>query len=436
MTSNADIVICGAGMAGVATAYELAVRRGVRRVALVDEREPLTLTSDKGTQAYRNWWPDGVMVQLMERSIAALEELAAESGNAFGMEPRGYLYVARSPASAVELRDAAVATSALGAGPLRGGDATLGAGASLDAAAAPAETYPRGADLYSGNDAVRTRFTFLASDAAAALHVRRAGWMDAVRLGRWLLGRARAHGVELHLDRVVGVDLAGDRVAGVRLASGEHIATPALVLAAGPLLARAAALLPGVEMPVACELHSKLCFDDVRGALPRDAPLVIGCDPLQIDGVDLPAGVHARPLDRGDGRPRVLVLWSYDCAVMSQPALPPRFDPRFASMALRGMAQVVPGFAAYAGTPPAGATVDGGYYCTTPDHRPLVGPLPVRGAFVAGGLGGYGIMSSPGVAELIASHITGRAPAEFAAALDPGRFRGGETPRRAASGVL
>ena len=55
--SSADVVICGAGMAGAAAAYHLAVRHGVRDMALVDEREPLTLTSDKGTQAYRNWWP-------------------------------------------------------------------------------------------------------------------------------------------------------------------------------------------------------------------------------------------------------------------------------------------------------------------------------------------------------------------------------------------
>ena len=56
-TRTADVVVCGAGIAGVAVAYQLAVRRGMRRVVLVDEREPLTLTSAKGTGGYRNWWP-------------------------------------------------------------------------------------------------------------------------------------------------------------------------------------------------------------------------------------------------------------------------------------------------------------------------------------------------------------------------------------------
>ena len=39
MRSSADVVICGAGIAGVAAAYHLAVRQGLRRVVIVDERD-------------------------------------------------------------------------------------------------------------------------------------------------------------------------------------------------------------------------------------------------------------------------------------------------------------------------------------------------------------------------------------------------------------
>src|SRR5919108_3365508 len=84
--STAEVVICGAGIAGIATAYHL-TRRGVRDVVLVDELPPLSLTSDKSAECYRNWWPGpGTdMVQLMNRSIDLLEELARESGNVFRM---------------------------------------------------------------------------------------------------------------------------------------------------------------------------------------------------------------------------------------------------------------------------------------------------------------------------------------------------------------
>ena len=40
-----DVVVCGAGMAGIATAYSLAIKFQ-KRVLLIDEGAPLSLTSD------------------------------------------------------------------------------------------------------------------------------------------------------------------------------------------------------------------------------------------------------------------------------------------------------------------------------------------------------------------------------------------------------
>jgi len=44
---TAEVVICGAGIAGIAAAYHLAVRHGLTDVVLVDERPPLSLTRDR-----------------------------------------------------------------------------------------------------------------------------------------------------------------------------------------------------------------------------------------------------------------------------------------------------------------------------------------------------------------------------------------------------
>src|SRR5690348_6664429 len=121
LPNGADVVVCGAGMAGLATAYHLAVRHGVRRVILVDEREPLTLTSDKGTQAYRNWWPgpDDTMLRYMTRSIDILEEMAEESANIFRLNRRGYLFVTADEEGVDRLRATARQVSGYGMGPLR-----------------------------------------------------------------------------------------------------------------------------------------------------------------------------------------------------------------------------------------------------------------------------------------------------------------------------
>jgi sarcosine oxidase subunit beta len=93
--NSADVVICGAGIAGISVAYHLSVRHGIKNILLVDQDAPLSLTSDKSTECYRNFWPGpgDAMVSLMNRSIDILENLARESGNLFHLSRRGYLYV-------------------------------------------------------------------------------------------------------------------------------------------------------------------------------------------------------------------------------------------------------------------------------------------------------------------------------------------------------
>src|SRR5512144_1238194 len=118
---TSDIVICGAGIAGIAAAYQLSVKHRAGRIILVDERPPLTLTSDKSTECYRNWWPGpgDAMVGLMNRSIDLLERWAHESGNAFSLNRRGYVYATADPARILTLQKAAEEAASLGSGPVR-----------------------------------------------------------------------------------------------------------------------------------------------------------------------------------------------------------------------------------------------------------------------------------------------------------------------------
>ena len=121
MSQTAEVVICGAGIAGISLAHQLARVHGMRRVVLIDERPPLTLTSDKSSEAYRNWWPgpDDAMIRLMNRSIDLLEELAAASGNRFLMNRRGYLWCTADPIRAEDYREHGLKAAAEGAGELR-----------------------------------------------------------------------------------------------------------------------------------------------------------------------------------------------------------------------------------------------------------------------------------------------------------------------------
>ncbi len=118
MSRTADVVICGAGITGVAAAHFLS-KSGIRNILLVDERPPLSFTSDRSTECYRNWWPDPAMLALLNRSIDLMESFAGESGNIFRMNRRGYLYVTGDENKVPELQAASARIASLGAGPLR-----------------------------------------------------------------------------------------------------------------------------------------------------------------------------------------------------------------------------------------------------------------------------------------------------------------------------
>ena len=436
-TSRAEVVICGAGIAGIAAAYHLAVRRGIADVVLVDERPPLSLTSDKSTECYRNWWPGpgDAMVAMMNRSIDLLEELARESDNAFRLNRRGYLYATADPDRVPHFLRAAREAAALGAGPAR-----IHERVSADYEPASAEGFegrPNGADILVEPALIRRHFPYLAEETVAVLHARRCGWFSGQQLGMHLFERARAVGVKLVEGCVDGVDTTGGRVNGVSLTARggrRFIATRRFVNAAGPFLARVGRLL-GLELPVVCERHAKIAFNDTRGAIPRAAPMLIWSDPVRLPWSEeerrelagaaphllreQAAGVHGRPEGAGES-PVVLLLWNYDCRPV-EPTFPIAVEPEYAEIVLRGMSRMIPALAAYFARLPRSA-VDGGYYTKTRENRLLAGPLPVVGAYVLGALSGYGLMAANGAAELLADYITGNQLPPYASAFRLDRY--------------
>ena len=435
MDTTSEIVICGAGMAGIAAAYHLAVRGGVKNIVLVDEREPLTLTSNKGTEAYRNWWPGpgDTMVRFVNRSIDLLEDLAQETDNCFHMNRRGYVFLTADEGQVPIMKYAAAETSALGAGPIR---EHPGPTPYIPSPAEGFEGLPTGVDLLLSPDLVHEQFPAVTEDAIAALHVRRAGWLDAQKLGKWLLAEAQRAGVRLVRDRVRGVTVTDNRVTQVQLQSGDSINAGAFVIAAGPYLKEVGAML-GVDLPVFNELHGKIALRDELGIVPTDTPLLFWSDPIDLPWTDeereklaadddtrwlldeFPAGVHFR--SRMDGDTHVLLaIWTYDIEPCP-PVWPPTFDPHYPEILIRGLAQMIPGLSAYFGHG-SRAYADGGYYCKTRENRPLIGPLPIEGAYVIGGLSGYGIMTSQAAGELLATHVTGGELPEYAPAFLLSRY--------------
>ena len=422
---TADAVICGAGIAGISAAYHLSVRQGIKNVVLVDDHPPLSVTSDKSTECFRNFWPGpgDAMVSLMNRSIEILEDLAHESGNVFHLTRRGYLYCTADPGRILSLKRGAEESAKLGAGPLR---CHTGKPADAHYAASEGrgfEDQPGGIDLISDWALIRKNFPYLSEKIVAVLHARRCGWFSVQQLGMYLLERAREQGVRFVSGRVEAVEVAGNRIDSVRIQSDgffQTISTPHFVIAAGPCLKEAGRMI-GIDFPVFSELHLKMAFGDHLGAIPRDAPMLVWADPIRLPWSreeqkelaesgetkkllgELPSGVHTRP-EGGRDSNIVLGLWAFDVRPVP-PVFPFSADPRYPEMVLRGLSTMLPGIGKYLDRLPR-SVVDGGYYTRTKENRPLIGKLPVEGAYVIAALSGFGVMAACGAGELLAFHIT------------------------------
>ena len=438
MTTSPRIVVCGAGIAGVAAAYSLAVEHGLDDVTIVEPGNPLSLTSDKSTEAYRNWWPgpDRAMTAFMNRSIDLIEGIASATGNRINLNRRGYLFATADAAKVPFLAAMARTAEARGGGAARFHDT-----ASTVYMPSPERGFDvplTGADVITDASLIRRHFPYLAPETIAVAHARRAGWLSAQQLGMAMLEAARERGVKLLRGEVVGIDTDGERVRAVHVErEGERRSLEAthVVLAAGPMQ-KALAKLIGVELPIVAERHHKVSFADTRSAVPRSAPMLIWLDAQHLPWSDderaalaqdedarwllegFPAGVHGRP----DGASATIVLFNHHGDAV-EPEFPlPEPPPHYAEIALRGMSTMVPALQAYGGKP-SRPHVDGGYYMKTRENRPLIGPLPVEGAYVSCAYSGFGVMASCASGELIARHITGGALPDYAGAFLLSRYQ-------------
>ena len=436
---SSKIVICGAGIAGISAAYHLAVVHGHPDVTIVEAGHPLSLTSDKSTEAYRNWWPgpDLAMTAFMNRSIDLLEGIAHATGNRINMNRRGYLFATADAGKVEWLHAMASQAEAHGAGPVRVHETP-----SSPYLPSPERGFDfplTGADLLTDRDLIRRHFPYLADETVAVAHARRAGWLSAQQLGMVMLEAAREHGAKLVRGRIVGSDAAGGPVRHVHVdQQGERRTLEAthLVLAAGPMLKETVHLL-GLELPILAERHLKISLPDPACAVPRAAPMLIWLDEQYLPWSEeeratleedegtrwllqkFPPGAHGRPDGSSTGT-SLLVLFNYDNSP-AEVVFPLPDEPHYAEIALRGMSTMVPGLKAYI-EKGARPFVDGGYYIKTRENRPLIGPLPVEGAYVSSAFSGFGVMASCAGGDLIARHVLDMALPEYAPAFMLSRY--------------
>jgi len=438
-SDSTGIAIIGAGIVGIAVAYYLATRHGRGDLVLVEEADPMGLTSAKSGENYRNWWPHPVMTAFTDDSISLLEEIARASGNRIHMTRRGYALATRSADADALVAELHTGYGAEAAKRIRvhraGSDAGYRPAVSADWQAAP-----DGVDVLADPALIRRHFPAYAPDIATLLHIRRAGDISGQQVGQFMLEAVRARGGRLRRAKLVGIG-TGPRFALALAEEGGDGATlhaDQVVNAAGPFVAEVAAML-GETLPVTCVRQQKIAFEDRERAVPRTQPFSIDLDPQAIPWTEeerallaadpatapltgpMPGGIHCRP-DGGEGGSWIKLGWAYN-QEPSAPVREPPLDPHFPDIVLRAASRLQPALGVYLGRLPRRATHYGGYYCMTPENWPLIGPLHTPGAFVAGALSGYGTMSACATGALLAGTIAGAALPPYAQALGLGRYR-------------
>jgi sarcosine oxidase, subunit beta len=364
---SAELVIIGGGIVGAATAFH-ASRAGLRPVLLERRAALCTLTTPASTGAFRLQFDNREELELVRESMDLLSDFSEVTRQA-RYDPRlqrqGYLWCTTDPARAEWQRDLVRRQHTWGQGDVE----------------------------HLDGDEVRRRFPYVSPDVLAARYRAGDGFLDPKET---TLGFAASSGA----DVVTGCGVTGLRVEGGRLTSVEtnrgEISTGRAVIAAGPFSGDVASLA-GVELPVQAVRRQKMTMPEVP-EVPQDAPMTIDDD----------TGVHWRPGLRG-----AFLLYTDP----DEPPGPPAEDlPTDHDFALRlldpespvSVARVAPFWRGVWKRGSANWILQAGQYTMTPDHRPLLGPTPMKNLYVNTGYSGHGIMGSSAGSRIVVDTLTGR----------------------------
>ena len=432
-----EIAVVGAGIVGIAAAYYLAVQHNRPRLLIIDEGQPMTLTSAQSGENYRNWWPHPTMTAFTDYSIGLMEDIARKTDNRLNMTRRGYLLSTREANPEALLRQLWVGYGAHAESAIRIHNQT-GHANYQPPDSADWELAPNGVDVLRGKSLIATFFPYLDPSIATILHVRRAGDISGQQLGQYMLEEIRAAGGHFRQARVANIE----KGAAFKLELDAHgqretVNADAIINAAGPFVSQVATML-GEELPVLNVLQQKIAFPDRDGAIPRQMPFAIDLDDQTIGWAEeerealagdpsiakylqpMPGNIHCRP-DGGERGQWIKLGWAYN-ATPSDPSREPELDPNFPEIVLRAASRMLPRLKSYIGSIPRERSHYGGYYPMTAENWPLVGPSQTPGVFLAAALSGYGTMSACAAGDICARCIVGAPIPEFAKPLSLTRY--------------
>lgn len=408
---NANITICGAGIAGIATAWSLAIKYQQKNIILIDKNQPMSLTTSKSGENFRDYWPQPCMTALTRRSIKLMQTLADDSENTFDMRYSGYDFVSESEGREIfaseQLQQADNSGNLL---------------------------------RITGNERIKVGQEYLSNSIQQIVRFKQAGAIDVHALGSLLLSQARKAGVELCTACIEDIEQVLDGYKLSLSGNKDHstLHTDKLVLTPGPFINELTGML-GITLPVESLLQRKFIIPDPLNVIPRDMPFTIFADAQTLNWKDeekaligedpeycwlleeFPPGLHIKP----EGTNNIKLGWAYN----REPE-PPKWETSddfdFPNITLRGASRFIPALTPYLEEPPTPIVQFSGYYTRTPDNLPLIGPLELNGLFTVAALSGYGTMAACSAGELCADWIMDGGLPDYARYFHPDRYSDAE----------
>lgn len=352
MRDRAEVVIIGAGIMGLAIAYNLARTHGVTDVLVVDRSYLCGGASGRNGGGVRAQFSSEENIRLMQESIRICQDFAREMRINIWFRQGGYLFVVRSEEGRQTLEKSVAIQNACGLG----------------------------TRMLSPAEAQKVVPELSVEGVVAASHNPDDGVVFPWPFVWGYAQRAEQLGVEIApFTDVLGFRTQGSRITAVVTSRGE-IKTSRVVNAAGAWSPEVARLL-GVELPNHPHRHEICSTEPLK---PWLSPLV----------ADLSNGLYFSQSMRGE-----------IVGGISNEAVPEGIDMdashRFLGLYAKAMVRACPIL--------GGVKVLrqwAGCYDLTPDANPVVGAVDeIEGFYQASGFMGHGFMMAPVMGRLLAQYI-------------------------------
>jgi sarcosine oxidase subunit beta len=371
---SCDVAVVGAGIIGTSIAWHLA-RRGCTNVVVIErESNPGMGSTAKAAGGIRGQFGSHINVQLSALSIPAFERFPKELGADVVFNQAGYLWVTNRAADLKAFEANVKQQRSYG----------------LDVKLIDRKEIERLAPYLKSDDLVGGTFHQKDGYAPPADYVM--GYHKA----------SKALGVKYLLESpVTGITVKDRRITALRTTTGD-VRAERVVFAAGAWSKKLGEMI-GLAIPVEPVRRQCLVTHPIREGMNHPIPMTI----------DYATGVYMHSESGG-----VLIG-------LADKNEPPSFnetaDPEFIMRMVELAMARVPVL-----EQASILTQWGGLYEVTPDHHPIIGPLPgLANATIAAGFSGHGVMHAPATGQLVAEMLLEKKTSLDVSCLRYSRFQEG-----------